>query len=103
MNRKGATHCRGSAKILDVDEAGAATKFQSQTFKGARYCVLKKVEVDPLQARRGPMEVAPWDNSALRNEGNEVDAVEGMADTTSSTGDPGDDSHTFPGVIPVPD
>ena len=43
-NRKSAPRWRGPATILDVDEAGAATKFQFQTFQVARYCVREKVE-----------------------------------------------------------
>ena len=34
---------RGPAAILDIDESGVVLKFQSQTFKVARYCVRRKV------------------------------------------------------------
>ena len=30
---------RGPATILDIDESGVVLKFQSQSFKAARYCV----------------------------------------------------------------
>ena len=40
-NRESAPRRRGPAKILDIDDAGATVKFQSQTFKVSRYCVRK--------------------------------------------------------------
>ena len=43
-NRKSAPRWRGPAKILDIGEAGVTAKFQSQSFKAARYWVRKKVE-----------------------------------------------------------
>ena len=42
--RKSAPRRRGPAKILDIDETGVTVKFQSQSFKVARYCVRKKLE-----------------------------------------------------------
>ena len=45
---------RGPAAILDIDESVATLKFQSQTFKVARYCVRRKVEEKDLP--QGPAE-----------------------------------------------
>ena len=39
---------RGPAAILDIDESGVVLKFQSQTFKVARYCVRHKLEEEDL-------------------------------------------------------
>ena len=39
---------RGPATILDIDESGVALKFQSQTFKVARYCVRRKLDEKDL-------------------------------------------------------
>ena len=39
---------RGPAAILDIDEFGAALKFQSQTFKVARHCVQRKLDKKDL-------------------------------------------------------
>ena len=39
---------RGPATILDIDESGVVLKFQSQSFKVARYCVRRKVEEKDL-------------------------------------------------------
>ena len=74
MNRKGAPRGRGSAEILDVDGSGANAEFQSRTFKVARCCgregaEKKDVELDPLQNRVWPVEVAPRESGTLRNEG----------------------------------
>ena len=38
----------GPAAILDIDESGVVLKFQSQTFKVARYCVRRKLEEKDL-------------------------------------------------------
>ena len=43
--RQGAPRWRGSAKVIGIDDAGVTVKFQSQTFKAARYCVRKKEDV----------------------------------------------------------
>ena len=43
-NRKGSPRWRGPAKILDIDEAVVAVKFQSQTFKVAWYRARKTAE-----------------------------------------------------------
>ena len=43
-HKKGNPRWRGPAAILDIDESGVALKFQSQTFKVARYCVRRKLE-----------------------------------------------------------
>ena len=45
LNRRGTPRRRGPAKILDIDYARVPVKFQSQTFKAARYCVRKKMGV----------------------------------------------------------
>ena len=38
-------HWRGPALILGIDETGALVKFQTQSFKVARFCVRKQVKV----------------------------------------------------------
>ena len=38
----------GPAAILDIDESGVVLKFQSQTFKVARYCVRRKLDEKDL-------------------------------------------------------
>ena len=66
--RKSAPRWRGPEKILDVADAGAPAKFQSQTSEVARYCmrgnvVAKDVEdakLDPLHARMGAVPSVPW-------------------------------------------
>ena len=42
-SRKSAPRWRGPARVLPLDESGAALSFQGQTFKVARHCVRKKV------------------------------------------------------------
>ena len=44
QRKKGGPRWRGPALISDVDETGAAAKFQSQTQKVARFCVRERVE-----------------------------------------------------------
>ena len=61
------------------------------------------VDMDPLQAQTGAMEVAPWGNRTSRNGDTGMDVGEKKGGTTSSTGAPGDGSHTPPGAIPAPD
>ena len=76
MNRESTPGWRGPAKVSDGEESGAIANSQSRTFKVARYCVRKKaeekdvedVELDPLQTRTRPAEVALSENSTLRNE-----------------------------------
>ena len=59
QSKEGAPRRRGPALILGIDEAGVTVKFQSQTFKVARFCARKKgeqkdvedAELDPLRAR----------------------------------------------------
>ena len=60
------------------------------------------VEMDPSQARTRHMGVAHWGNSTSRDEGHELD-VDEEVDTISSSGDPGNGSHTSRGATPVPD
>ena len=43
-HRKSHPRWRGPATILDIDETGVLVKFQSQSFKVARYCVRKQVK-----------------------------------------------------------
>ena len=43
VDRRSAPRRRGPAKILAIEETGVPAKFQSQTFKLARYCVRKKM------------------------------------------------------------
>ena len=43
-NKKSAPCRRGPAKILDIDKRGVTAKFQSQTFKVARFRAGEKVE-----------------------------------------------------------
>ena len=102
---------KSTPNISDIAETGALATFQSQAFKMAQYCVRKKVEekdvedgeLHPLQNRTGRVEAAPWADSTLRNEGNEVDADEGKGETTRTTGTSGDGPHPSPGAIPVSD
>ena len=42
--RKSAPHWRSPATFLEIDDTGVTVKFQSQTFKAARYCVGMEVE-----------------------------------------------------------
>ena len=44
--RKSQPHWRGPAWVLDIDETGAMVKFQTQSFKVARYCVRKQVKAN---------------------------------------------------------
>ena len=53
VNRKRTPRRRSLAKISDVDDAGATVKFQSQTFKGARYCARRKVEAQDVETAEG--------------------------------------------------
>ena len=46
--KKGNPRRRGPATVPDIDESGAVLKFQSQTFKVARYCVRRKLEEKDL-------------------------------------------------------
>ena len=63
---------------------------------------MQGVELDPLQARTRPTDVAPWENGTLRNEGNEMDVDEEKGNTTSSTGTLGDGSQASLEAIPAP-
>ena len=56
-NRKSAPRWRGPAKILDVGDTGATAKFQSPTFKVARYSLRKNV------AAYG-VEVGDWNSAS---------------------------------------
>ena len=42
VSRESAPRWRGLASTLKIDEPGVTVKFQSQTFKTARFCELKK-------------------------------------------------------------
>ena len=55
QEKKRAPRWRGPALILDIDEAGAAARFQSQTFKVARFCVRKKAEAAVGDEEVGPL------------------------------------------------
>ena len=122
MNRRIKPRWRGPAKISDIAETGVTVKFQSLTFKAARYSVRKKserrdsedVEMDPLQTQMSTTEAVPWECgkrqgneaygsgsfSTLRNERDEMGVGEEKRDTTSTTGISGDGSHTPPGSTP---
>ena len=105
MNRGSTPRWRDPAKILEIGVSGATAKFQSRTFKAARFCARKKaegVELNPLQARPRPIGVAPWESITLRNEGNGMDVDEEQVDTISSTGAPGDCVHTSPEPMTLP-
>ena len=75
-NPRSAQRLRAQAKISGPDEAGATEKSQPRTFRAKRYSLRKKVaekgaedvELDPLQTRTRPAEVALSVNSTLRNE-----------------------------------
>ena len=47
-NRESAPRRRGPAKILDVADTAATAKFQSQTFKVARYCARGKADAQDV-------------------------------------------------------
>ena len=55
---------------------------------GAEWC--------PSQAQPRAMGLALWGTSTLRNDENEIGAEEEEVDAISSTGDPGNSSHTSP-------
>ena len=86
------------AATLDIDETGVSVKFQSQTFRAARYCVSKKTEqqdvkeVDrnPAPSQSGPMEAAPWENldSGAKEKG--MDAEDDGKERVTSPGILGD-------------
>ena len=98
-NRKSAPRRRGPAKIFDIAETGVAVKFQSQTFRVARYCVRKKVEekdvekakCNPSSTQLRPMETAPWARDDLRGEEDEMEVeketapIRGLQETAPIT------------------
>ena len=45
-HRKSRPRWRGPALLLDIDETGATVKYQTQSFKVARYCVRKQVKAN---------------------------------------------------------
>ena len=47
-NRKSMSKCAGTARIQESGETGVTVRYQSQTFKVARYCVRKKVDEKEL-------------------------------------------------------
>ena len=108
-SRKSAPQRRGPAKILGTGEPGATA--ESQTFEAARYFAQEvvgekdtaDVGLDPLRPRTGYAGMVPWENSTLRNEGNETDVARRIGYTTSISGIAGDGPHTPPEAAPVPD
>ena len=91
--KEGAPRRRGPAKILDIDETGATAKFQSQTFKVARYFARTKVgerdvedaDRDPSHARMRAAAAVPRGQSTQRDMGDVTDADEEKGNLTSST------------------
>ena len=83
-NFKSTPRRRGPAIIMDIDEPGVTVKFQSQTFKVARYCVRKQVEeedvddeeFDPSHVRMRAVGSAFWEGQAQRVTGDGLDADE---------------------------
>ena len=57
---------------------------------------------NPSQAQPRTMGPAPWKDSTLRNEGEEVEVEEEKVDTISSTETPGDSFQISPEAIPEP-
>ena len=60
VNRKSTPRWRGPAKILDINETGVTSKFQSRTFKDARYCVGKKEETTDAEEVDGNPASDQW-------------------------------------------
>ena len=83
-NKKSTPRWQGPAEILDNDVTGAPAKFQSQTFKVARYCARKKVaakdaedaKLDPMHAWVWTAASAPRENNPQRDMGDVMDVDE---------------------------
>jgi len=56
QNRKSSPRRRGPAKVLELDETGAAVYFQSQIFKVAHYCIRRRVKESEVVDKE-PMEL----------------------------------------------
>ena len=102
---------RGPAKILDIDGTEVTAKFQSQTFKVARYCVRAKVEgadaddeeSDPLHVRMGAVGSVPSGQHAQRDMGDVMHVGDVQGNWTSTTGSPKSEDRYHPVGSPAPE
>ena len=111
QSKKSALRRRGPALISDIDETGATVKFQSQTFKVARFCARKRREekdvegdeLDPVRARfhQGGYAFDVQLGKLYAGKDMEVDREDG--NSTLSTGTPMSGSGRRPEMAPAPD
>ena len=95
--------------MLEIDWAGATAKFQSQTFKVARFCLRGKVDVkdaeyaelDPLHARMRTDGPAVRDKQGQQDMGDETDLDAEKGYCTLNEGGPESGLGHNPAVIPA--
>ena len=97
--------------IVDVDDTGVTVKFQSQTFKGARFCVRKEggeggveeAELDLLQARFRQIGTDVGCRLRQVDVGKKMVVDRDDGTPTPSTGNPESGSGPRPETIPAPE
>ena len=101
----------GPALISDIDEAGATVKFQSQTYKVARFYARKKreeteverAELDPLHVRFRRIGADLGSQSRQVDVGEDMEVGSEDGNHTPRTGTPESNSGPRPDMILVPD
>ena len=97
--------------MLDIDATGETVKFQSQTFKVARFCARKKVgakdiedvEVDPMRARLRSVGLNLGNRQEQVDVEVDMDLGEETGNCASSTGVSESEPGPKPESIPTPD
>ena len=111
QGKKSAPRRMGPSLILDIDETGVTAKFQSQTFKVARFRVGAKgreqdvggAELDPLQPRFRQFVADLGSQLRLVDVGKDMEVGREDGNSTLSTGTPERGSGPRPEMIPIPE
>ena len=111
QDKRSAPRWRGPELIPDIDETGVTVKFQSQTFKVARFCARNKVEathvedteVDPTRTRMRSVGLDPGNPQEQVDVGVGMDTGGEDGNFTSCTGVPDSEPEPKPEASPAPD